>query len=84
MADPCLFPQTCSFASVSELNVPSNDPAKDGIYISQSYDATSHFETVCDDVKRLYEQVMGKPLDFTGKIKRGDEEEQHEEPTVEA
>lgn len=68
--------RSTSFASVYPLDVPTNDPSKDGIYISPSYDATSHFETVCDDVKRLYEQVMGKPLDFTGKIKRADGEEE--------
>jgi Rab GDP dissociation inhibitor len=64
-----------SFASVYELQVPTNDPAKDGIFISNSYDATSHFETVCDDVKRLYAQINGHPLDYSGKIKRADAEE---------
>eukprot|EP00835_Amoeboradix_gromovi_P003855 NODE_271_length_12205_cov_0.703205.p11 type:complete len:114 gc:universal NODE_271_length_12205_cov_0.703205:3394-3053(-) len=34
----------------------------EGLFISNSFDATSHFETVCIDVLRLYKEVMGKEL----------------------
>lgn len=35
------------------------------IFISNSYDATTHFETTCDDVLEIYERVTGKPFDFS-------------------
>ncbi len=34
------------------------------MFISTSYDATSHFETTCEDVLNLYEKVTGEPIDF--------------------
>jgi len=34
--------------------------------VTTSYDATTQFETTCDDVLKVYEKVMGKPFDFTG------------------
>ena len=33
------------FISISDLLVATNDPAKDNLYITSSYDATSHFES---------------------------------------
>ena len=44
---------------------PSNDSAADGCFISNSYDATSHFESVATDVLRLYKDVVGEELDMT-------------------
>ena len=34
------------------------------VFISQSYDATTHFETVCDDVMDIYARVTGAPFDI--------------------
>ncbi|KAI6007215.1 GDP dissociation inhibitor [Pisolithus albus] len=34
----------------------------DNIFITRSYDATSHFETVVDDVKDVWKRVTGKDL----------------------
>jgi len=48
------------FYSVSPIFEPVNEYAKEGIHISKSYDATSHFETVCDDVVRLYKEITGE------------------------
>jgi len=48
------------FYSVSPLFEPANDHGKEGIHISKSYDATTHFETVCDDVVRLYKEITGE------------------------
>ena len=36
----------------------------DRCFISESYDATSHFETVSDDVLAIYEAVTGEALDM--------------------
>jgi len=35
------------------------------VFVSQSYDATTHFETTCDDVLDIYQRVMGEPFDFS-------------------
>ncbi|CAB1313388.1 unnamed protein product [Coregonus sp. 'balchen'] len=34
------------------------------IFISRTYDATTHFETTCDDIKDIYKRVMGTEFDF--------------------
>jgi len=48
------------FYYTSALYEPANDFKKDGIHISKSYDATTHFETVCTDVIRLYQEITGE------------------------
>ncbi len=35
------------------------------VFVSKSYDATTHFETTCDDVLSIYERVTGSPFDFS-------------------
>lgn len=39
-----------------------SDGTSDQVYISRSYDATSHFETVCDNVKDIYRRMTGNDL----------------------
>lgn len=34
------------------------------IFISRSYDATTHFETTCDDIKDIYKRMTGTEFDF--------------------
>ena len=53
------------FTTVSQTFAPSNDSAADGCFISSSYDATSHFESVANDVLRLYKDVVGEELDMS-------------------
>lgn len=36
--------------------------SKDNIFVSKSYDATSHFETATEDVNRIYREAEGKDL----------------------
>jgi len=55
-----LEPTIHKFYSVSPLFEPVNDHKKEGVHISKSYDATTHFETVCDDVVRLYKEITGE------------------------
>jgi len=50
------------FVYQTDLEEPIEDGTKDGVYISRSYDATSHFESVCADVKDIYKRVTGKDL----------------------
>ncbi|RUP44923.1 rab proteingeranylgeranyltransferase component A, partial [Jimgerdemannia flammicorona] len=64
------------FISVSPIEEPLGDGTEDQVFISRSYDATSHFETVCDDVKHIYRRVTGK--DLVLKQRATQEEEQRD------
>jgi Rab GDP dissociation inhibitor len=60
-----LGPILHQFWSVDPLFAPTNNYAVEGIHISNSYDATSHFETVANDVIRIYQEVTGeKNVDY--------------------
>ncbi|KAI0478818.1 rab GDP-dissociation inhibitor [Xylariaceae sp. FL0804] len=48
------------------LYEPVDDGKKDNIFISKSYDATSHFETTTDDVKDIYARCAGEELKVEG------------------
>jgi Rab GDP dissociation inhibitor len=50
------------FVSVSPLYVPTTSGQADNIFITRSYDATSHFETVVEDVQDVWKRVIGKDL----------------------
>lgn len=52
------------FVSITERYVPTNPKANDGLFISESFDATSHFESETENVLRLYTQITGKELDL--------------------
>jgi Rab GDP dissociation inhibitor len=48
------------------LYEPIDSGKKDNIFISKSYDATSHFETTTDDVKDIYARATGEELKVEG------------------
>lgn len=48
--------------TVSPLYTPVSSGEADNIFITRSYDATSHFETVVDEVQDVWKRVMGKDL----------------------
>lgn len=50
------------FISISPLYEPTSDGKRDNIFITRSYDATSHFETVVEDVQDVWQRVTGSPL----------------------
>jgi len=50
------------FVSVTPLYTPTSSGESDNIFITRSYDATSHFETVVDDVQDVWKRIVGKPL----------------------
>ena len=45
---------------------PVEDGTQDNIFISKSYDASSHFETTTDDVKDIYRRATGEELVVEG------------------
>jgi len=66
------------FWSVDPLLVPTNDSKVDGIHISHSYDATSHFETIANDVIRIYKEITNeKDVDYLFVPKAKPKEEGH-------
>jgi len=52
------------FVSVSELYSPIENGAASNLWITRSYDPTSHFETAGNDVLEIYEQIVGEKLDL--------------------
>jgi Rab GDP dissociation inhibitor len=45
------------FISIDNLYTPVSTGHDDNIFITKSYDATTHFETVAEDVADVYERV---------------------------
>jgi len=62
------------FVSVDDVLVPTDDGSESNVFITESYDATSHFETTCLDVAAAYKRATGEELDFDKPI-RGEGEE---------
>ena len=50
------------FVSVSPLYTPTSSGESDNIFITRSYDATSHFETVVEDVQNVWKRMVGADL----------------------
>jgi len=53
------------FVSVSPLYTPTTTGVEDSIFITRSYDATSHLETVVADVRDVWQRVTGEELKLT-------------------
>lgn len=53
------------FVTVSDLFEPADDGKESQIFVSKSYDATTHFETTCTDVLDMYRRATGGDFDFS-------------------
>eukprot|EP00033_Pygsuia_biforma_P001535 GCRY01001730.1.p1 GENE.GCRY01001730.1~~GCRY01001730.1.p1 ORF type:complete len:441 (-),score=107.41 GCRY01001730.1:127-1449(-) len=53
------------FVSISDVHVPKTTGEDSGVFVTSSYDATSHFETSITDVLDIYEKIVGKKLDLS-------------------
>ena len=64
------------FLTVSDFYCPKEDGKDSQVFISKSYDATTHFETTCLDVLDVYRRGTGEDFDFS-KVRHdlGDEEQ---------
>ena len=49
---------------------PLESGVNDNVFLSKSYDATSHFETMTEDVKSIYRRSEGEELVVQG-LKEG-------------
>lgn len=52
------------FVTVSQLFDPLEDGKKTNLWISKSYDPTSHFEVASQDILDIYEKITGEKLDM--------------------
>ncbi|XP_034943998.1 rab GDP dissociation inhibitor alpha [Chelonus insularis] len=70
-----LGPISQKFVSVSDYLEPTDDGQNNQLFISTSYDATTHFETTCLDVLDIFKRATGEEFDFN-KVKQelGDED----------
>jgi len=69
-----LGPILQKFVSVDDLKVPTDDGTASKVFISKSYDASTHFESTCKDVLDIYQRIMGAPFDFSA-VNRGLDDE---------
>jgi len=60
-----LGPVEKKFVSVADMFVPKNDGTSNQVFISTSYDATTHFETTCSDVLDIFKRATGEDFDFS-------------------
>uniref|UniRef100_A0A224XCK9 Rab GDP dissociation inhibitor n=1 Tax=Panstrongylus lignarius TaxID=156445 RepID=A0A224XCK9_9HEMI len=71
-----LGPIKQKFVTLSDYFEPTDNGKESQIFISASYDATTHFETTCLDVLDIFKRGTGEEFDFS-KVKHelGDEEQ---------
>lgn len=67
------------FINVVDTYEPKEDGTKDKVFISRSYDATSHFETTADDVLDLWKRISGKEFDWEKAPAQSQEEEEQQQ-----
>ncbi|KAJ6223316.1 hypothetical protein RDWZM_001861 [Blomia tropicalis] len=60
-----LGPIKQKFVIVSDLYKPKDDGKESQVFVSQSFDATSHFETTCNDVIDIFRRGTGEDFDFS-------------------
>ncbi|XP_054752405.2 rab GDP dissociation inhibitor beta-like [Lytechinus pictus] len=64
-----LGPITEKFISIVDQMSPKETAEQSQIFVTKSYDATTHFETTCDDILDIYRKITGEDFDFS-KIKQ--------------
>lgn len=61
------------FESVTDVFDPVDDGKKSNLFITKSYDATSHFESATDEILELYTRITGEVLDMNIEPSEDDE-----------
>lgn len=62
------------FVWISKVYEPSDDGKSNNIFLTRSYDPSSHFESVCDDLKDVYQRLTGNPLILKQRLSAEDEQ----------
>jgi Rab GDP dissociation inhibitor len=52
------------FVSVSTTYEPFENGKENNLWISKSYDASTHFEIASEDILNMYEKITGEKLDM--------------------
>ena len=60
-----LGPIKQKFIQISDVFEANDDGTSSQLFISKSYDATSHFETTCQDVLDVFRRGTGEDFDFS-------------------
>lgn len=50
------------FVTITTLEEPIDSGKEDNVFITRSYDPTSHFETVVEDIHDVWRRITGQPL----------------------
>lgn len=69
-----------SFVIVTDRMEPTDDGKASGVFISKSYDSTSHFATATGDCLEMYERITGSPPDLDAKPKAVGNDNNEETP----
>ncbi|XP_069062310.1 rab GDP dissociation inhibitor beta-like [Pleurodeles waltl] len=59
-----LEPIDQKFVMITDQYIPTHDGTKSQVFISRSYDATTHFETTSDDIKDIFRRMTGASFEF--------------------
>ena len=67
--DTCSSPHSFNksalrFDDIVDTYEPTATGTEDNVFVTRSYDATSHFEFESREVMDLYERITGSPLDL--------------------
>jgi Rab GDP dissociation inhibitor len=62
------------FVSVSNVYEPIADGSKNNLWITSSYDATSHFESASEEILDIYQKIVGEKLDLNIEPNEEDED----------
>jgi Rab GDP dissociation inhibitor len=52
------------FVSVTDLNSPLESGVDSNLWITKSYDPSSHFEMASEDILNIYEKIVGEKLNL--------------------
>jgi Rab GDP dissociation inhibitor len=63
------------FVSVSNLYDPIEDGENSNLWVTNSYDATSHFESASEEILDMYQKIVGEKLDLN--IEPTDDEDEY-------
>ncbi|XP_046554725.1 rab GDP dissociation inhibitor beta-like [Haliotis rubra] len=72
-----LGPIVEKFVDTSDLLAPTDDGTDSQVFITKSYDATTHFETTCDDVLDRFEKITGEKFDFSSVSQVDDQQQEN-------
>ena len=53
------------FNNISDTYAPKDDGRASKVFVTASYDATSHFEATTDEILDVYARIFGEAFDLT-------------------